>query len=291
MITKFVANMVTKDGGTPVFDNPKEDFNLDYEDVTFEAADGVKLSGWLVNPGKDKVIIQSHFGIQGSRSGYTPEGKGLFKAWDRNIRFLKHVKALVDAGYTVLMYDFRNHGNSEEGTCKSITSGVEEYKDVIAAVKYITNHEDYKTAPIGLLSICMGCNSTTYAYGIEGGLQEYENIKAMVGIQPLGNSDFLDGLGIPNFLIERANKYSLDRGGKDFHDSFTPNAKFINVPTLLVQNTNDPFANMDHVQEYYDNLQVEKEYFQPELKKSRLAAYAYFGDEPEKMVNWFNKYV
>ncbi len=291
IVSKFVANIVTKKGGSPVFDNPKEDFGLDYQNVTFKAADDVSLSGWLVNPDQEKVIIQTHFGIQCSRSGYTPKGKGLMKSWNEDIRFLKHSKALADEGYTILMYDMRNHGNSADGTCEWVTGGVEEYKDVIAAVSYISNHRDYKNAPIGLLSICMGCNATTYAYGIEGGLQQFDNVKAMVAIQPLGFDDFLAGVGMPNMLVEHANKVNLKRGGVDFHESCLNNVKNINVPTLLFQNAKDPFTKMDFINDYYDQLQVEKELFLPELKKNRLAAYAYFGEYPEKMLGWFNKYV
>jgi hypothetical protein len=87
-----------------VFDNP-QDFGLEYEDLEFKASDGVILSGWLVNGSTDKVIIQTHFGIQCSRSGYTPQDKGLIKVWPENIHFLYQVKHLVDAEYTVLMYD------------------------------------------------------------------------------------------------------------------------------------------------------------------------------------------
>jgi hypothetical protein len=68
MITKYVADLMTKPGLAPVFGNP-QDLGLEYEDVTFPASDGVTLSGWLVKGGTDKLIIQSHFGIQCSRSG------------------------------------------------------------------------------------------------------------------------------------------------------------------------------------------------------------------------------
>ena len=291
IVSKFVANIVTKKGNSPVFDDPKKDFGLNYKEVTFKAEDDVELSGWLVNPGQEKVIVQTHFGVQCSRSGYTPKGKGLMKAWNEDIRFLKHVKSLAEEGYTVLMYDLRNHGKSADGNCEWITGGVEEYKDVIAAVKYISNHNNYKNAPIGLLSICMGCNATTYGYGIEGGLQEFDNIKAMVAIQPLGLDDFLKGVGVPNMLIERANKVNLKRKGVDFHKSCLDNVQEIDVPTLLFQNAKDPYTNMDFINDYYDQLKVEKELFLPELEKKRLAAYAYFGENPEKMTGWFNRYV
>ena len=36
MITRFVADLVTKRGGSPVFGDPSK-FGLDHEDVTFQA--------------------------------------------------------------------------------------------------------------------------------------------------------------------------------------------------------------------------------------------------------------
>jgi hypothetical protein len=133
MISRYIADLVTKRGGSPVFGNPSE-FGLDYEDVTCQASDGVTLSGWLVKGRTEKIIIQTHFGIQCSRSGYTPRNKGMIKGWDEDIVYLRHVKHLVEAGYSVLMFDLRNHGNSHNATCEWVTGGVEEYKDVIAAV-------------------------------------------------------------------------------------------------------------------------------------------------------------
>ena len=78
MIANYVADIMIKPGKSPVFNSP-DDFGLDYEDVTFQTSDGVSLSGWLIKGGRDKVIIQSHFGVQCSRAGYTPEGQGFIK--------------------------------------------------------------------------------------------------------------------------------------------------------------------------------------------------------------------
>ena len=41
--------------------------------------------------------------------------------------------------------------------------------------------------------------------------------------------------------------------------SFLPDVKTITVPTLLVQNKNDPWTNLDMVNTYYEGLAVEKE--------------------------------
>lgn len=288
--TKFIADSVTKPGNSPVFGNPEE-FGMEYEDVTFKARDGVTLSGWLVKGGTDKVIVLTHFGIQSSRSGYTPKGKGLIKVYNRQIDYLNTVKHLVKKGYSVLMYDLRNHGNSDIGTIPWITGGVEEYKDVLAAVSFISTYEKYKNASFGLFSMCMGANSTTYSYGIKGGLQEYKNIKALIAIQPIIFVDFLKGFGVSKDKIEKVNKFNLERGGKDFLSSPLPHVKDISVPTMLVQGEGDPWANMEWIKQFYNELQVEKEMFWIQEITKRVATYDYFNNSPEKMLKFFNKYL
>ena len=272
--------------GTPA------DFGLDYEDVEFHACDGVTLRGWLVKGGTDRIIVQSHFGVQSSRAGFTPEGKGVIKLWKTDIPFLRHVKALVDAGYSVLMYDFRNHGDSDAGTCPWVSWGPEEHKDVLAAVKFVSEHAEYGGAEIGLLSICMGAASTTYAYGKEDGLAAFPQIKALLAVQPLLYPDFVHGLGIPGFLSRGASKVNLERTGIDLDTTtFLPHVKNIPVPTLVIQNENDPWANAERVQQYHDELVVEKELRWLDLSKDRAAAYHHLDEHPEIVVDFFAKYM
>ncbi|WED23222.1 alpha/beta hydrolase [Vibrio sp. JC009] len=290
MLTKYLTDMMTKSGQSPVFETPDQ-YGLKYEDVTFKAQDGVTLSGWLINGGSDKIIIQSHFGVQCSRAGYTPEGKGMVKLMKKNISFLRQAKHFVEQGYSVLMYDLRNHGNSGTGTSEYIAWGCEEAKDVVAAVDYISNHPQYKESSIGLLSICMGTSSTSFAYGLENGLQSYPNIKALISVQPLRYLDYMKAMGIPNFLTNRVNKYNMKRGGADLSDSFFKYVSEIKVPTLVVQNENDPWTNLDAVHEYYNLLGGEKELLMLDLEKNRAAAYDWLGTSPERLTVFFNKYM
>jgi hypothetical protein len=137
----------------------------------------------------------------------------------------------------------------------------------------------------------MGANSTTYAYGIEGGLQNYTGIKALIAVQPVGNAIVLKAFGIPDFLINRANRLNLCRGGRDLHLTCLDQVGDITVPTLLVQNSNDPWTDMDWVEKFCDELAVEKEMFWIEGPKKRLAAYDYFSHQPDKMLEFFGKYL
>ena len=293
MFSNMIADMMVKPGKSPVFDNPK-DFDLDYEDVTFTTEDGVKLSGWLIKGDLEKVIIQSHFGVQCSRSGFTVKGKGMMEKslWNKDIHFLNQAKYLVDAGYSVLMYDFRNHGDSGKGTNPWVTWGPEEGKDVLAAVDYITKHPDYKNAEIGLFSICMGSSATAFAYALENSLASYKNIKAMVAVQPLTYREFVKAMGLPGFLLKGANKEIQKRTKIDFdNNTFMPHVNKITVPTLVIQNKNDPMTNLNLVDEFFDKLTVEKKMIQPELEKKRAAAYDWIGKNPKEILEWFNRHI
>ncbi|MEM8638783.1 MAG: alpha/beta hydrolase [Cyanobacteria bacterium P01_G01_bin.54] len=292
MLGTLVSNLMIKPGQSPVFNNPI-DFDLDYTDVEFTTQDGVTLRGWLINSSLDKIIIQTHFGVQCSRSGYTPKGKGLIKLWQEDISFLRQARYLKEQGYSVLMYDLRNHGNSELGICPWVSWGPEEAKDVIAAVDFITQHPDYTHAQIGLLSICMGAVASTYAYGLgNDGLRQYANIKAMIVVQPLHYTAFVQALGLPIFLNRAGNQMSRARLGFDLNEkTFMPDVSSITVPTLVLQNKNDPWTDLNFVQQYYDKLKVEKELFWLELSGDRAAAYNYLGTNPETLATFFDRYI
>lgn len=292
MLTNYLSSLIIKGGVSPVFDDPAA-FGLTPEDVTFQSSDGVTLRGWLFRGTNTGIVVQSHFGVQCSRCGFTPKDKGMQPLWPEDIRFLKHIKDLVDAGFSVLAYDTRNHGESDMAQDGWVSWGPTEHKDVLAAVRFVANHPDFKDAPIGLLSICMGLASTTYAYGEENGLASIPNVKALLGIQPLLYNDFMKNvMGLPGFLNRWVDERNSERTGVDLvHTSFMPHVSKINVPTLLVQNSNDTFPDMDHVRAYYDALTVDKEMVWLDLEPKRAAAYAYLTENPQFMTDFFAKHL
>lgn len=289
MFGKALSDMMIKPGKSPVFETPS-DYNMEFENVTFKTADNVTISGWLVKGKTDKVVIQSHFGVQCSRCGYTVEGKNFMSKslWSTDISFLKHVKHLNDKGYSVLMYDMRNHGESEQTGW--ITWGKEERKDIVAAIKFINEHPNYHEADIHLLSICMGQAISTFAFGLEEEMKSFKNLKSMVSVQPLTYDYFMKSMGLPQFMINTVNKHNKQRNTDLTGDSFLPYVKDISVPTLVIQNENDPMTDMGMVKEYYQNLQVEKEILWLDLEKKRGAAYAWLGNHPEQVADWFDKH-
>lgn len=291
MFGKQISDLMIKPGKSPVFDKP-ENYGLNYEDVTFKTEDGVTLSGWLIKGDTDKVIIQSHFGVQCSRCGFTQEGKGMMKnaLWTSDIHFLKQAKYLAEAGYSVLMFDMRNHGNSEQNGW--VSWGKDERKDIVAAIKFIADHKNYRNANIGLLSICMGQGASTFAFGMEKEMKNFKNLKTMISVQPLTYDYFVKAFGLPNFLVNAGNKYNKEKRNTDLTgNSFLPYVKDIFVPTLLIQNKNDPMTNLDMVKQYYNDLTVEKEMLWLDLEKKRGAAYDWLGKNPEPILKWYGKYL
>ena len=291
MFGKAISNLMIKPGQSPVFETPDK-YGLKYEDVSFQAKDGVQLSGWLIKGSTEKVIIQSHFGVQCSRCGFTQEGKGMMKKtlWTSDIHFLNQAKYLVEAGYSVLMYDMRNHGNSEQNGW--VSWGIEERKNILAAIQYVVAHKAYQTANIGLLSLCMGQGASTFAFGMEEEMQHIKQLKTMISVQPLTYDYFVEAMGLPKFLINAGNQYNKKQRNTDLTgDSFLPYVKDISVPTLVIQNQNDPMTNIGMVEQYYNDLQVEKDILWLDLEKKRGAAYAWVGSNPAPILEWFNKYM
>jgi len=297
MFGKMFADMMFKPGQAPLFDNPMN-YGLDYEDVSFETGDGLTIRGWLIPGDKDKVIIQSHFGTASCRAGYTNEGKGLIKGYDSDIFFLNQAKYLHDAGYTVLMYDFRNHGESDTSNPPWNTWSKREAADIIAAVDFITTHPVYRGATIGLLSICMGQGVSIEAFGREDGLRHYAQIKAMVSLQPMDYSHFVKAMGLPKFIrksivrtMEKQANINMDEA------SWVPHINKVNVPTMVIQNRNDGYLDEAFVNHVYDSLSVEKEMIWIDIPKkknknfNRMAAYEWIGKNPEHVLAWFGKHL
>jgi len=119
------------------------DLLLKAEEVTFDAADGVRLAAWLVHgKGGAPAIILCH-DLGGSRSD-----------------LLNGAVILNRAGYRLLLLDFRRHGGS--GAARS-TLGARERLDVLAAAAYLKNSSRDKEASIGGWGVGMGAYALALA--------------------------------------------------------------------------------------------------------------------------------
>ncbi|MEM9359903.1 MAG: alpha/beta hydrolase [Pseudomonadota bacterium] len=290
MFGNMISNMMIKPYQSPLFDSP-EAHGLAYEDVEFAATDGTSLRGWLINGGSDKIIVQTHFGVQCNRGGWTPKGHGPMPPWKHDIKYLRQAKHFAENGYAFLMYDMRGHGESDLGPKPWVSWGPEEASDVLGAVDYAASR--FPGGSIGLLSICMGSAATSYAHDLQDGMQTRLQVKALVAVQPLLYSCFIDALGMPGFLARAGAKVSQRRLGFDLGEpSFIDHVPNINVPTMVVQNKNDPWTQLNMVHDYFNALTVpDKELKMLDIEKSRFAAYNWLGTNPHEVRAWFDTHM
>ena len=103
--------------------------------VRFVTNDGIVIRGWYVPSRNHAAVILAH-GWSGQRGQLLPEAR-LLAAHD----------------YGILAFDWRGHGESGgDGT----TWGVDEQRDLAAALKFVTSRPEIDSARIGVLGFSMG---------------------------------------------------------------------------------------------------------------------------------------
>ena len=114
--------------GTPA------DFGLEYEDVLFEAADGVKLHGWWVPKAGAPVLVWFH-GNAGNIS-----------------HRLENIKLLHDlVGVQVFIFDYREYGRSQGRISREGT-----FLDAAAAYRYVAETRGIPGGDIVLFGRSLG---------------------------------------------------------------------------------------------------------------------------------------
>lgn len=117
---------------------PAEFAIANWQNITLETEDGLSLAGWYIPPQPEAdgaTIIYAH-GFGGNRAN-----------------LLAQAAMLVQRGYGALLFDFRNHGDSEG---EVTTFGLLEVRDVAAALAYLLAQPEVNPERIGLVGHSMG---------------------------------------------------------------------------------------------------------------------------------------
>lgn len=281
------------------FPKTPADHGITYRDVTFVTRDGVELSGWLLNGGRPATIVMTHFGYRANRYGYQPHLQpDSSRPYEHEVDFIAVAAHLAAAGYAVLMYDLRNHG--ESGTTESGcgTGGVDEGKDVIAAVEFVAS-QDTTGDRIGLLSYCMGANATFYGMGEDPSVFTDNNVHALLAMQPLRNGDFFKAFGVPDQLYDEADEYYRSQTGCALNPEILDEISAVPVPTRLIQGRKDPWTNFEFIDDAFavmgsaanGGAGIEKDMVWLDDTEHRFDVYNYLVDQPDLMLDWFARFV
>jgi len=119
-----------------------ENFGVAYQNVKFDASDGVPLAGWWL-PAEDSpvVIIYCH---------------GLFRSRQELVERAAYFR---QKGYAGLLFDFRRHGESQ-GELNG--AGYLERLDVLGAIRFLRDSL-HVTKPIVTCAVSMGTGATMLA--------------------------------------------------------------------------------------------------------------------------------
>jgi alpha-beta hydrolase superfamily lysophospholipase len=190
--------------------------NMYYRDVTLTTADGLELTAWYVpalEPDAPSIIL-TH-GLLASK-------------W----AFLKLVPWLHDAGYNVLLFDFRGHGGSDK---RPTTIGPEEVLDVQAALDWLEAK--------GVGDRVAGLGTSLGAAALVNTAVQDDRLDALI-LDSLfaewGDTDFAQGYRLPpDWLVP----------GVPSPEDLMP---LIHVPVFIIHGTADILTHEDHAYRLYN---------------------------------------
>lgn len=171
------------------------DWDAPYRDVTFAGGDGITLAGWYTPSANGAAAILLH-GHSGNR-----------------LAVAFHAEALARAGYGVLMYDLRAHGDSEG---RLFSRGREAIDDVLGAVAFVSRQPDVD-GRIGLLGVSVGGMLAIQAAGLT------QAIRAVAADGPIMGT--IDDLPPPAGVLDRLWRYPQERYYQAAIDFFSRSAR------------------------------------------------------------------
>jgi pimeloyl-ACP methyl ester carboxylesterase len=266
-------------------------YGLAFDEVEFDSLDGLRLKGWFLPGDPRKVVLFTH-PMFCNRHGFLVRNKSPLMATNTDIDLLLSIQALNNAGYSVLTFDFRNHGESDHGLTGV---GLNEYQDVLGALRYLEGRPDLEGADLGLVSFCMGANATIIAMGRDPGA--FSKARCLVAVQPISMDVFVRSYlrstytALGTILLPLTNRIRQWLGGYSF-EAMSPRdyVKHIAVPALYVQGKVDPWTELKDIEGFYEATLAPKEFWWLDTD-CRPAAYQYVGEHPQRMIEFVDTHM
>jgi fermentation-respiration switch protein FrsA (DUF1100 family) len=263
------------------------DYNLPYEDVEFHSRDNITLRGWFISPKpcEGSVAAQTTLPSQGSPAVIFCHGHGGNKDPD-----LIYAPWFIERGIPVLLFDFRNHGQSDG----DITSmGFYERFDLLGAIDYLVARGYTR---LGLMGFSMGAAVAIATAPLSEYVECVVADSAFAELPPTLAMGMVDK-GFPRWFAKRFVHMIIALGARrlrcDVREAYPVRAvrHFYDRPLLLILGGRDEYIEPWQGRWLYDEATGPKEFwFVPEAKH-RLADKA----EPElyraKVMGFFEKWL
>ncbi|MDO8480837.1 MAG: alpha/beta fold hydrolase [Nanoarchaeota archaeon] len=219
--------------------NPGE-VGLSYENVTFTSTDNLMLKGWFIPSAKQKGTIVLVHGYNGNRGS------------------LDMADYFHRAGYAILLFDFRGHGESEGDL---ISFGYYESRDVIGAVNYLKQRGDVDMSRVYGLGQSMGSVALVYAERQQPSFRGLVLESLFTDFYENSARRFESVYGFPKFPFATSVTFF---GGIILHIdgfSFSPLNEIseINTPVYLIHDALDETIRTEDAQKLFDSANEPKE--------------------------------
>jgi len=196
------------------------DAGLYHQDVTLETSDGLELAAWF-------VPVSSSASLTGSPTIILSHG-----LLESKSSMLHLVPWIHEAGYNVMLVDFRGHGDSDK---VPTTVGPEEALDLEAALDWLEAR--------GVGDRVGGLGMSLGASGLVNAASQDERLDALV-LDSLfadwGDTDFAEGYRLsPNWLVP----------GVPSPVDLLPG---ISLPVLIIHGTADVLEGTDHARRLFE---------------------------------------
>lgn len=262
-----------QDWGMNAATTPLSRHGLAYDDVIFLAEDGLQLSAWFIPAvNSEKAIITFHGGNTDRRS------------------FLDSIEVWHDAGFNVLMPDYRNHGNSETDKA-GLSFGLRESLDGIASINWLTDNQVINH--IGLIGASLGSATALIT------ASKTERVGALV-LQSTGYN--LAQLyknvmpWLPDCFANNSARMMLWLMGVNFKDALSLNypllkaSKEISIPVLFVHGSEDQIIKPEEAKFLYNIFKSPKEFWLIDGMGHEMATNIEPQNYPLKIVQFFNQH-
>jgi fermentation-respiration switch protein FrsA (DUF1100 family) len=230
--------------GRKVEDYQLSQFDLPAEEVRFTSRDGLTLAGWFIPGSNGAAIILAH-------------GYGHSRA-----QLLPHADYLWRAGFSVLLFDFRNRGDSEGDT---VTIGAKEALDIEGAVDYLEARRDVDPTRIGVQGVSLGAASAILAAAETPQIRGVVAESAFKSVSSTIDVSFEHFIGLPSFPFAPITEFIIGlRLGVDADDVVPANVigEISPRPVFLIHDIVDDLITSDSGQVLYEAAGEPKELWQ-----------------------------
>lgn len=245
-----------------------------FEDVTIPSFDGTRLYGWWMRARRNAPTVVILHGVKKNRTDV-----------------LRAALVLRRAGFNVLFFDGRAHGNSEG---RYVTYGFYERRDVEFAIEWLTRVKRINPNRVGLAGESMGAAIALQVAAHQPGIRAVWADSPFASLRRITEEFCQRATGLPgavlNPVLWTAIQVANYRGKFDIH-SVDPLAlaSQIRCPVHLVHGTADQMIATSHSDSIYQALGGEKElWFVEGARHARSVRHAK-KDYSERLVRFFSE--